>query len=265
VVGNRDDVPEAAFQATVEMTTDKQNIYLDTAIACSSSTINDLIATGRAYFVLHVECSNTLLRRAYDFTESHHRVAIPTKLLNDAVEVNVFVRAAGDLHNYRVEKEHPDYAECSFEVSKHDILAVSEGQLFFIESTFDALSRIGSIMQIQEATEEGDLPMRADYDADKIVIILAKQDFADYKLLKADEDIVAPLTAAIVLPVLVEALRIIKDEEAQDDDLRWRRALRRRIEALPNAGESDALVLAQRLLELPVKRALACSRALAGN
>jgi hypothetical protein len=265
VVGNRDDVPGAAFQGTVEMSSDKQNIYLDVTIACSSATINDLVAAGRACFVLHVECSNTMFRRAYDFTELQHRVPIPAEMLNDAVEVNIFVRGTDNVSPYRVEKAHLDYADSSFEIAKNDILAVGEGRLFFIDSNFDSLSRIGSIMQIQEAAEDGDLPLRAEFNGDKIILILAKKDFADYKLLKADETIIAPLTATIVLPVLVEALHILKHEEEQDDELRWMRALRKKISALGGADNSEPLILAQRLLELPVRRALACSRALAGN
>ena len=46
VVGNRDDVPGAAFQATVEMSSDKENVYIDASINCSSSTLNHL--TSRA-------------------------------------------------------------------------------------------------------------------------------------------------------------------------------------------------------------------------
>jgi len=63
VVGNADDVQDAAYQATVEMTTDKENIYLDAKTLCSSSTLNKLIKSGGATFVVHVECSNTLYRR----------------------------------------------------------------------------------------------------------------------------------------------------------------------------------------------------------
>src|SRR6266849_99742 len=43
VVGNRDDVPGAAFQAIVEVTADKQTVYLDVSINSSSLTVNQLI------------------------------------------------------------------------------------------------------------------------------------------------------------------------------------------------------------------------------
>jgi len=264
VLGNRDDVPGAAFQATIEMSADRQSVYLQTDTACSCEALNAHLAAGRASRVLHVECSNTLFRRAYDFRDVQHRVSIPADSLNDAVEVNVFIRAADRIRDYTIPEAHPDYAGAVFDVRRGDILAVGEGQVFHIESSFDSLSRIGSIMQISESPKDGDLPMEPSFDQDKIVIFLSKSDFADYKILKLNAAVRGPLTTTIVLPVLVEALHILKEEsEGIDDSHRWVRALSRRLESLNLDTEMQPLYLAQRLLELPVKRALSSSRMLA--
>ncbi len=264
VVGNRDDVPGAAFQAAVEMSADQEAVYVDATINCSSATINRMISEGDAKAVLHVECSNTLFRRAYEFSELSKRIAISAENLNDSVEVNIFIRATRNMSGYAVETAHSDYGDSKFEIREGDILAVGEGYVFHIESAFDSLSRIGSIMQIEESKEDGELPMRVDFNGDKILIILSKVDFKDYKLLKGQEGVSSALTSTIVLPVLVEALHLLKSEEAGDEESgpRWVRALRRRISALELESESDFIVLAQRILELPLKRALTASRQL---
>jgi hypothetical protein len=265
VVGNRDDVPGAAFQAAVEMSSDKENVYIDVATKCSSSTINHLLSEGAAKNVLHIECSNTLFRRAYEFTEASKRIAIPVENLNDAVETNVFVRATRNKSGYSVETAHSDYDGAKFDIREGDILAVGEGYIFQIESNFDSLRRIGSIMQIEESRKDGDFPMRVDFNGDKILVVLSRADFKDYKLLKGHEGVSAALTTTIVLPVLVEALHFWKSGEAgaEEDSLRWMRALHSRISALELKSESDNLILAQKLLELPLKRALIASRQLA--
>ncbi|MFA4987897.1 MAG: hypothetical protein WC712_15065 [Candidatus Brocadiia bacterium] len=184
--------------------------------------------------------------------------------LNDAVEVNVFVRATDRIPGYCIPEAHSDYTGASFDIHRGDILAVGEGQVFHIESDFDSLSRIGSIMQINESPKDGDIPMEPSFDGDKIVIFLSKSDFTDYKLLKLHEGVRGPLTTTIVLPILVEALHILKDEsDGMDDTRRWVRALTRRIESLGFPGELQPLLLAQKLLELPVKRALSSARMLA--
>ena len=93
VVGNRDDVLNAAFQASIEMSSDKENIYLDIKINCSSSTINDYLKTGEICYLLHVDCSNTFFRKSYKFAENSFRQTIASENLNDLVEVNVFAIA----------------------------------------------------------------------------------------------------------------------------------------------------------------------------
>ncbi len=258
VVGNRDDVPSLAFQAALDMSSDRAAVYIEISISCSSNTINRLVANGDASFILHVECSNTLFRHAYQFRDTTHRVQIPADNLNDAVEVNVFTTAERDVPAYRVEMAHSDYGDAQFEVEKGDILAVGEGHIFYVESRFDSLSRVGSKMQITDSTQDGDLPMRFDANSDKILVVLSKRDFADYKLLKAMEGVSGPLTTAIVLPVLIEAIRISREEA--EDSRRWVRALRRRVDSMGLKLDAEPLELAQLILELPVRRTLASAR-----
>jgi hypothetical protein len=262
VVGNRDDVPGAAFQAALEMTTDKQAVYVDASIKCSSKTINDLLRKGDACFVVHVECSNTLFRKAFEFSEEERRVQISSDSLNDAVEVNVFARAKRNLSGYRVDRAHSDYGSVAFSVEKGDILAVGESHVFYIESSFDSLSPIGSIMQISEAHQDGDQPMQVQYGGEKILVILSKKDFDDYKKLKAVDGISTALTMGIVLPVLVDAIYMLQGPD-ENEDLRWVRCLHRRIESVGLKKDGDPLEIAQRILELPLKRTFASARRLA--
>ena len=67
-------------------------------------------------------------------------------------------------------------------------------------------------MEIHEAMEPGDMPMRVDYAQPKIQIVLSQNDFKDYKILKPIEGVSVALTTAIVLTVLIEAMRMAKDD-----------------------------------------------------
>jgi len=263
VVGNRDDVPGAAFQAALEMSSDKEAIYIDATVKCSSKTINDLLKKNDASMVIHVECSNTMYRRVFEFSAGKYRAQIPADNLNDSVEVNVFAKANRNLSGYKVDAAHPDYGSTAFDVEKGNILAIGEGQVFYIDSNFDSLSPIGSIMEIHEAQQEGDFPMRVDYNTDKIRVVLSKKDFADYKTLKSMDGVSVALTTSIVLPVLLEALHYAQGELDNDDDIRWVRALRQRVQNMGLNIEDDPLELAQLILELPVKRTFASARMLA--
>jgi hypothetical protein len=58
---------------------------------------------------------------------------------------------------------------------------------------------------------------------------------------------------------LLEALHVTK-EDVENDDLRWVRALRNRVESMSLKIDADPLELAQQILELPVKRTLSSAR-----
>lgn len=265
VIGNRDDVPNAAFQTSIQMSSDKENIYIDVEAGSNSQVLENGINTGDICYLLHVDCSNTFFRKSFSFNTGKHRQMIASENLNDLIEVNVFAVASKKIAGYQLAEAHLDYGNISFEIAEGDILAVSDTMTFHIESQFDSMKRIGSIMQIvQNPRTDSDLPLTVDLSGEKIIILMSKQDFAEYKLLKTNEFIVGPLTVAVVLPVLVEALQYLKNEfqDSDDDECpRWAVVLKRRIKMLDLAGE-EPLIAAQRLLELPIKRALASTRAL---
>lgn len=266
VVGNRDDVPGAAFQASVEMTADKEYIYIDVNVDCSSKTINEYVESGDVCYLLHVDCSNTFFRNSYKFSKKQFRQEISIEFLNDLIEVNIFAVAVKKINDYRVEDAHEDYGGVTFDVNTADILAVGQTISFHIDERFDSMKRVGSIMQIVENPKiESDLPMEVEFNGQKIIILMSKADFREYKLLRSSETVIAPLTATIVFPVLLEALRILKSDFSgmEDSDApKWVVVLRRKIMAM-NIEAEDDFIKAQKILELPIKRSLTSAHQLA--
>jgi hypothetical protein len=266
VLGNGDDVLDAAFQGVVEISSDSANYYIDVSINCSSKKMNSLIDQKQASFSIHVECSNTVFRKSFDFYELKKRISVPHIQLNDAVEVNVFACAQKHFAAYQIEGSHEDYGNATFEIQEGDILAIGEGLVFYAEPQNDTMKNIASIMEIHEAKHDGDLPMEIDHHEDKITITLSKKDFAIYKTLKSNKFIAGQLSTIIVLPALIETLHYIESqEEAGLNALRWFRCLNGRIKALSLENEKDLFVKAQGLLELPVRRALASAQSFVDN
>ena len=256
VVGNADDVPESEFQATLDFALDKTNVYLTATVRCSSRTLLKMIAKGTACYTLHVECSNTLFRKTFDFATETHREIIPVTQLNDWVEVNAFVRAKLALPKYAVEGAHDDYGEATFPVAPGDILAVGDGRAFRVIQDVDPLKKIGALMVVVKSPHSGDHPMEADFAEDKIRISLCEGDYKTYEQLKSVPKLTSHLTTTLVLPVLVEAIRLLADSDDPPTG-KWADLLQRQLDALGLAENANALDKAQKLLDLPIKRALA--------
>ena len=171
VVGNRDDTPGVAFQATIEVSTDKQTVFIDVTLDTSSKVLKKYIDNSSAIYVLHVECSNTLYRNAFKFSESTKRLSIPSDNLSDSVDINVFCCANKNISSYIVDGAHSDYGTNTFDILSGEILAISDGFSFIIDNKYDVLKRIDSIMVIQQANEAGDRPVLLQLSFEKIIII----------------------------------------------------------------------------------------------
>jgi len=260
VVGNGDDVPGAEFQATFESEQDKSNFYIKVKIQCSSKTLLQAIKKGKACYTMHVECSNTLYRSAFDFTEDSYRATIPTTAIHDTVEVNAFVRAKAVMPEYTVDGSHEDYAGAVFSISPSDILAVADAYTFDADHSLDPLRKVGALMVVEESGKAGDHSMEADFDADKIRILLCEQDFTAYGEMKAVPHLTNHLTTTLVLPVLIEAIHQLDDDSEGGTEHKWAKVLRRRIDTLSVSSATTALEKAQQLLGLPIRRALASAQ-----
>lgn len=261
VVGNADDVPGAEFQATFESEADKSSFYIKVTVRTSSSTLLQAIKKGKACYTMHVECSNTLYRRAFDFTEDSFRVPIPTTAIHDTVEVNAFVRAKAAMSNYAVDGAHEDYGDAVFSIGPGDILAVADGWTFEADHSIDPLRKVGALMVVERSGKPGDHAMEADFDSDKIRILLCDQDFVAYSEMKSVPQLTNHLTTTLVLPVLVEAIHLLEDENDDGSEHKWVKVLRARLDSLTLGTAADALEKAQQLLGLPIRRALASAQA----
>jgi len=259
VVGNVDDVPGAEFQATFDFSSDKTNFYLAATLICSSRTLQRMIKKKTACYTVHIECSNTLFRKIYDFDTETFRVPIPGTLVNDALEVNAFVRAKEPVEAYTVDGSHEDYAGVAFAIGPGDILAISDGQIFDANHEVDPLRRIGALIDIHQMENAGDHPMEAVFtEPDKIHIRLCEADFVAYREMKTVPHLTDHLTTTLVLPVLVEAIHLLGEEDLQE--FKWAGLLQRRIDSLNLGTAADALRIAQALLNLPIRRALASAK-----
>jgi hypothetical protein len=261
VVGNGDDVPSAEFQVTFEFVPDKTNFYLKAFVRCSSQTLLKAIKKGLACYTMHVECSNTLFRRTYDFDSEAHRIAIPTTAIHDTVEVNAFVRARVAIPNYKIDGAHPDYGDAVFQVGPGDVLAVADGQAFEADHSLDPLRLVGALMVVEQSSRAANHPMEVDFDTDKIRILLCEEDFDSYAQMKAVPHLTNHLTTTLVLPVLIEAIHLLNDPTADIPENKWARVLGQRLETLAIGSSATALDKAQHLLSLPIRRALASAQA----
>ena len=115
-------------------------------------------------------------------------------------------------------------------------------------------------MQIRENRDISDGPIEVDLSSNKIIIRLSRGDFENYKIIRANPGLRSSLVPTIVIPALLDALQALKEGESEDEGLRWHRVLTRRLERLELDRQANSLAAAQKILELPIKRAFLSAR-----
>lgn len=253
VLGNLDDVELYEFQANCTFQGDRQNYYFHTHYKTSNPTLLELLESGSAAYVLHVECGSTFYRSRFILTNETDTIKIPSDSLRNNVEVNFFICANADIPGYRIEGSNADYEDTRFNVKRGDVLAVADGVTFPAEKDWDAIRKVSSIMQVEKSDEELGL-MKVSPTENKIRILLPAADYNIYTQLKARDQFATILSGTIVLPALMEAISLVEEEDSTWEGSRWYQILKARLESLSPTADTSVLMKAQQLYEQPVYR-----------
>lgn len=229
-----DDVLKAFFQAPV--IPDIKNNFVELKITCqvSDKSLRDLIASGQASFVLHLECPPTRFRKEYSFNDSSLTVDIPATDVKDYIEYCLLIIAKQNF-NYFNSNFHPDYEGCSFSINKGDLLAIGSTGNVEIESEYDGLRNVDSIFNVTR-TQSKNNSFDVKIDQNKIQILLSDEVFEDYLVVKDDSEKSTIINSLIAIPALTMIIeRIRKSDESDIEDLesnRWYRRITTKLDEL---------------------------------
>lgn len=206
-----------------------------------SQFLRDLLSSNRACIVCQVVCRNTLYRKKfiYDNSNEELKIRVFKNDVKNKISFNFFVSSCTNLKDVTSTDFNSEYFEgvnCSFE--KNDRMAVGEIFDIYIDD-FDTLRPLSSIVTIKKA--ESDKPfVTVDCNSPKIIIWLNEETFNQYSNLKGNGDLKIYLSSIIVIPALVEALSIYKNDEQEYSEYRWYRRITKFLE------ESDLKIDDQR-------------------
>lgn len=183
--------------------------------------------------------------------------------MNGNVSVCGFVVAKNDINGYSNPAFNSDYCELTFDIDKGGILAVGGQYNITVTKDTEELAKIPSIFTICRCVADNDDSMKIDIDGDKIAINLCNEDFQNYKILSASPSFLPVFHSMLIMPALIYVFEILKREGMEDyETRRWYQAIRKTLSKHEITLNEDSLAqyssfeLAQKLLELPVKKAL---------
>lgn len=243
---------EGTFDVFFSYITTKEKYILNITQKFENQTLIDLLEQKKISYVVHIECSQTFFRESYTFYTNPHTIEISSHLLRDKTTVHFYLCAVEQIDQYKIVGSHLDYADNTFFIDSGAILGFGGEANFFAEKQYDSLNAVSTIMEIIGGKNKNN-PMSIDFSSDKIRIELSKDDFSNYSIYKSSR---APIFHSnIVFPVLVEALRKIKDE-SKYSSTKWFQVLQKKMyDNKYSHEEEDLFEVAQKILDNPISRA----------
>jgi hypothetical protein len=254
ILGVNDDFITSSISVELSISSDKEIIEIRPLFILANQDLRGFIDQTKASYVSHVYCRGTMFREIFKTNQSlSEPIRIASSKLNGEVEIDFFICADQKIANYKSEQFNPEYGTASFSLEKADIIAFAGKGKFYANKSPEELKAISSIMNVL-CTQKSNKPMFLDYVGNRISIMLCKEDYNNYKLLKNNPNCFGLILSSMVLPALIEALHFLGNEEAEElKEKPWYKILN----GIKEKSQGiSCLQIAQNILEMPLKRTL---------
>lgn len=220
VLGNGDDLG-GHFKVELRYDLSRETIILNPVFTIKNSGLEELLRKNKASYIIEVECRNTFFRKSFSTRKHTESFSIPAQSLRERVTVSFYFCADQEIRGYRPTEPHPDYDGSTFDIEAGDVLAIGGQASFIADKSFDPLRPpVSSFMSIMEGSHfEG--PIQVNYEAEKITVILSKDDWKNYLLVRGQKPIQDILHNAIVFPALVDAIHQTQDSSGDFQNMNW--------------------------------------------
>ncbi|MDQ0204129.1 hypothetical protein [Pectinatus haikarae] len=262
-----DDYVDSSFDTVITPVRDGYNIRIDFLAEVNNAGISDLLVSGKAKIVYHLECAQTGYRVAVSTSKYELSHVIVNKMISGRLQVCPFIVAEMEIAEYVNPNFHEDYRGFKFTIEEGCVMAVGKQVNINVDKEISDLSDTPSVFSIIKNDDELVLGMVVDLDYKKIVIKLPEREFFNFKSLKGQALIQSVLNSLVVIPALTYVLEEVSKREPSEryeySSYAWYRTIKK---SLANKFSCDIdsekftdrnmLETAQKLINVPLSDAL---------
>lgn len=262
----KDDYKTSIFNVAYGNSMDGVNsLKLTFDIAMTCPELEQLILSGKAEYVVHLECSTTAYRVALTGISKHIEHSIPIGRVNGTLEAVAFIILKKNISKFSCPDWVDEFDGLSFNLLKGSILAYQN--LFELDITKDYEEFINSksIFSIYHRVTEEDKPADINLESSKIRIGIGSKDYGIYSLYASKNELQSVLNSMFILPALIYVFEELKQEGGFETyhHKEWFLALdksysKRGLSLMGEVLNPDktSFQLAQEAMDLPLSKAL---------
>lgn len=213
----KNDYKNSIFSVGYEQTmqgVDSLKLTFDIVMNCQE--LDQLIISGQADFVLHLECTTTAYREAIHSVSKHVEHVIPIGRINGTFDAVAFVILKKNITGFICSDWVEDFNDTTFNLFAGSILAYQNLQSLNITKDYEEFANAESIFSVYKRLTEDDCPAEINLDSSKISIGLGTKDYEVYAMYSAKTELQSLFHSMLILPVLVYVFEELKQEGGED-------------------------------------------------
>lgn len=254
--GNADDYVRRQFQATLQFEVmDDYVPVLSFNFTINEEDITKLLRENNATYSVEVYCSTTCVRRTFCTNKVSDEFSLNRGDLYGRVEINAFVICTEPVNNYSSRNFNKEFGNATFDLQPGDVLAAAGTEVYFWDTELS--KPLLTVFTLEANTNIDHGMFEIDTSGEKVKIQMRPEDKERFEQLRSARD-TRPTALFAYLPVVVEVLQQMKDDESgEHDGKKWCRAIDYQIDKLgKKLASSDPFKLAQELLKKPLAHLL---------
>lgn len=254
VLGIAEDYKNSVISVSLNISTKLDSFEIRPIFYLKNIEIQHLLDNQQAEFITQIYCRGTMYRDIIKSGKNiNDPILIPSTKLNGEVELDFFIVVNKNILDFISLDFSPVFDRTKFNINDSEIIAYGGQAKFFANKAFTESIGLSSLINVT-CNNKSNKPLKIDYSGERISIVLCKEDFDKYKLLKSNPQCWPLILTAIVFPALIEILHFIDSDEAEEfTDKYWYDYLTQ--VKNNNAGEST-IVIAQNILDKPLTKLL---------
>lgn len=210
-----DDYRQGIFEANIDIVKEGYNVRVDFLANLTSNGLKDVIKSGAAKYVYHLECAQTGFRKVVITDKVSECYTIDNKSVCGKLQICPFIVAVEDITGYTTEDFHEDYQAVCFDIEAGCVMAVGTMITADISKDIDDLANTPSIFSIVRNADANCKEMLVDMSGRKIQIKLPLEDYYNYKKLSITPQYQPILNSLTVIPALAYVLGEMKCMSAE--------------------------------------------------
>lgn len=207
-----DDYQTTVFSGNFSVNLMPDSYIIHPAFEVNNSEIQSLISAGTLTYAIEVLCTETWYRRLFKI-QGNNSVKLDTKAIHGRVELIPCIIAAKHISDFSVSDFAEEYQGLSFEVNPGDVIGIGGKRVFDAFYQNDIIRNGSSIIKIGGSDKVKEISYNLESNIIEITLPSEQHErYLECGCIKAKHK---PLNAVLTVPVLVEAICIIADDETE--------------------------------------------------